>query len=541
MLAVLIGWQSLAAPAMAQVNLPALGDSVSADFGIGAEKRLGDQVMREIRVDPDYLDDPILLDYVQSVFQPLVAASKKKGNITPDMEERYAWEPFLVRDREVNAFALPGGFIGVNLGMIAMTPTRDELASVLGHELSHITQRHIARSMISGSKQSLLTMAAMIIGLIAAASSRSADGANAVIAGTQAVGAQGQLNFSRDMEREADRIGYGVMTAAGYAPWAMASMFEKLDQSSRLMDSNNYPYLRSHPLTTDRIGEARSRMGPSGVTVQQAPPTGSPLETAVMQARARVLMDDRTESLQRLQRLDVASPSEIVAVAGPAASSNVAPPAASSPTAERLMALCASAMASSLLRDPARADAAMQRAVALVHGNPRSDERAERAVRLVQAQMLIDRGDAQQASGVLQPLAVDMARAPMLMRAEVVLAPDSRDMQALHRSAEELQTRTAEAPLDSTAWSLLSRVQDRLGQPLRSLRAQAESRYALGDLSGAIDRLRAGRIAGRANGTPDFVEASVIEARLHDIENQRKRLAAEMRGNRGGGSGDDVP
>ena len=120
------------------------------------------------------------------------------------------------------------------------------------------------------------------------------------------------------------------------------------------------------------------------------------------------------------------------------------------------------------------------------------------------------------------------------MRSELALLPSNRDVQALRRAADDLQTRVATAPLDATSWTLLSQVDDRLGQPLRSLRAQAESRYALGDLSGAIDRLRAGRLAGRANGTPDFIEASVIEARLRDIETQRKQLAAEMRGGRGG-------
>jgi len=544
-LALSLAWPAaLPAPAAAQVNLPALGDSVSADFGIGAEKRLGDQVMREIRVDPDYLDDPILLDYLNTIWHRLVEASLKKGNITPDMNERYAWEPFLVRDRTVNAFALPGGYIGVNLGLIQMTTNQDELASVLAHELSHITQRHIARGMVNSQRQSLLSMAAMIIGLIAAASSRSADGANAVIAGSQAAGIQGQLNFSRDVEREADRVGYGVLTAAGFAPWGMAAMFEKLDATARLTDSNNYPYLRTHPLTTERIGEAFSRMGPASAQRGDFKPTGSALEHAVMQARARVLMDGRVESLQRLQRLDTANDAEVESATAPlpvppslAASAAALP--TSSPVALRLIALCSSAMASAALRDPARSDAAMQRALALVQSTPRSDARAVRAVKLVQAQILIDRDDDMRAVEVLQPYAGDGTRAVSIMRAEIALDPKQRDSQALGRSAEDLQTRVANTPLDATAWLLLSRLDDRLGQPLRSLRAQAEARYALGDLSGAIDRLRAGRLAGRAGGTPDFIEASVIEARLRDIETQRKQLAAEMRGGRGGS--DDAP
>ncbi|MFG5411130.1 M48 family metalloprotease [Piscinibacter sakaiensis] len=252
---------SLPPPARAQNNLPALGDSVSEDFGVGTERRLGDQIMREIRRDPDYADDPLLQDYLESLWQPLVAAARSRGEIDGDTTGRFAWEVFLVRDRSVNAFALPGGFVGVHLGLIAMTASSDELASVLAHELSHVTQRHIARSITNSRRQSLLSAAAMILGVIAAGRSGSADAANAVIAGGQAAAIQGQLNFSRDMEREADRIGFGLLTGAGFSPAGMAAMFEKLDQASRLNDSGSYPYLRSHPLTTERIGEARSRLG----------------------------------------------------------------------------------------------------------------------------------------------------------------------------------------------------------------------------------------------------------------------------------------
>ena len=173
-----------------------------------------------------------------------------RGNINADVDARLAWEPFLVRDRSVNAFALPGGYVGVHLGLMAMTASRDELASVLAHELSHITQRHIARSIANSKHQTLLSLAALVVGVLAAsrAGNSSADATNAAIVGSQALAAQGQLNFSRDMEREADRVGFAVMSGAGFAPGGMAAMFEKLDQSSRLNDSGGFPYFRSHPL-----------------------------------------------------------------------------------------------------------------------------------------------------------------------------------------------------------------------------------------------------------------------------------------------------
>ena len=499
---------SLLAPSHAQVNLPALGDSVSDDFGIGAEKKIGVQIMREIRRDPDYLDDPILLDYVQSIWQPLLAAARQRGDIGGEANDRFAWEPFLVRDRSVNAFALPGGYVGVHLGLIAITAGRDELASVLAHELSHVTQRHIARSIVNSQRQSMLSLASMILGAVAASRSSNIDAANAIFVGGQAAAAQGQLNFSRDMEREADRVGFAVLTGAGFAPSGMASMFEKLENAYRHNDGNSFPYLRSHPLTTERIGEARARQG-AGRPANAAP--SSVLEHAVMQARARVLMDTRAVSMQRLQGLD-------------------APSAVNVPTspAERLSALCTSALASSAMRDWPRADAALQAALSLLRAG-QNDPRAERAVTMLHAQLLLERGDAARGADVLKPYASDASRSMALLRAQLAVSPAARDDAALRRQADELQTRVALSPLDATAWSLLGQAQERLGHPLRSLRAQAESRYAIGDLSGAVDRLRAGQRLARSGGAPDFIEASVIDSRLRDVDAERKQWAAELR------------
>jgi len=499
--AALLAAPMVAPPALAQNRLPALGDSVSEDFGIGAERKLGDSIMREIRRDPDYSDDPVLLEYLQSIFQPLVAAARQRGEIGADMDQRFAWEPFLVRDRSVNAFALPGGYLGIHLGLMAMTGTRDELASVLAHEMSHVTQRHIARTMANSKRQSLLSMGAMILGVLAASRANSIDAANAVIAGSQAAAIQGQLNFSRDMEREADRIGFSVMTAAGFAPGGMAAMFEKLEHSMHLNDSGNFPYLRSHPLTSERIGEARSRMG---MATTLAPV--SVLEHTAAQARARVLMDPRADALRRLQGYD----SDVTATSVP----------------DKLLAAYSSALASTLLRDWARADASIAKALALVQTSPRSDARAERAVVLLAVQSQLDRGDAARAEALLKPYAGEASRPVGLLAARIALAPSGSEAAAKLR-ADELQTWISSHPQDAEAWSVLGQLWGKLGQKLRAMRADAESRYALGDLSGAADRLRAGQRTARSGGAIDFIEASVIDARLRDIEVQRKQILAD--------------
>ena len=485
-------------PPSSRNSLPSLGDPEAAGFTIGTERKLGDQIMREIRVDPDYLDDPVLLEYVDSLWQPLVAQARSRGEIAGDIDARFAWEPFLVRDPSVNAFALPGGYIGVHLGLIGLTATRDELASVLAHELSHITQRHIARSIATSKRQSLLSMAALVAGLLAASRARSADAANAVIVGTQAAAVQGQLNFSRDMEREADRVGFALLSGAGFAPAGMASMFEKLDHGSRLNDSGGFPYLRSHPLTTERVGEARSRLG----TAPPAPAT-SALEHAVAQARARVLMDPRDDARRRWQSLD-------------------ADRTATQP-ADRLLAAYSSGLASTLLRDWTRADAAIATALTLVREAPGRSARAERAVRLLQV-----RGAAGRAAQALEPLAGENSRPVKLLMAQIALSTGAvSDAKLLGARAADLQTWVAVHGNDALAWTTLGQLWTRLEQPLRAIRAEAESRAALGDLAGAADRLRAGQRLARSGGPVDFIDVSVIDARLRDIEAERKALAAD--------------
>lgn len=498
--------------ASAQVSLPSLGESSSEDFGVGTERKLGDQIMREVRRDLAYLDDPLLLDYVQSLWSPLMASARQRGEIGSGLDDAFAWEIFLVSDRSVNAFALPGGYVGVHLGLIAMTASRDELASVLAHEMSHVTQRHIARSIANSQRQSILGMAALVLGMVAAARAKSPEMGQAAIAGSQAAVIQGQLNFSRDMEREADRIGWSVYSGAGFAPEGVAQMFEKMDAAYRLNDNNAYPYLRSHPLTVERIGEARAR-------VDSAPRrTGQPagvLEHALMQARAKVLMDTSVVGLRR----------------------HLGDPRPGATPTERLGAQYAAALASLLLRDPARAQAPLDAAVALVRASPTGDARAMRAMRLLQAQSLAAAGEPAKAVALLDADAADGRRPQMLMRADLALQAARANPAArtdLRAQTEVLQAWVAEHRNDALAWSQLAQGAETLGLTLRSLRAQAEARAAVGDLGGAIERLRAAQRATKGNraGTPDFIESSIVDARLRELESRRRELDKELKGGR---------
>jgi predicted Zn-dependent protease len=511
-------------PAAAQVRLPALGESASDDLSVSAERRLGEQIMREGRRDPQYLDDPLLLEYLLQLWVPLVEAAKKLGDINPEIERAFAFEAFLVRDRSVNAFAMPGGYVGVHLGLMALTNTPDQLASVLAHELTHVTQRHIARSIAPQQRASLVALASILLGIFAASRSNSIDAANAAISTGQAAAIQTQLNFSRDVEREADRIGYSVLTTAGFASGGMAAMFEKLDSASRLTDSGSFPYLRSHPLTVDRISEARNR------TLLAGQPLPAPsLLHATMQARARVLMDDSAQSLQRLSG------------------------ASSSPVlADRVGALVAGALAASLLKDHTRAQSLLTQAQQEAAKAPLREPAAERVLALLQAELALTRSDPQAALAVLDRLPASSAeRPPLLLRAQALLmqkqanvngAPDLTP--ALRQTTEALQTWVSDHGQDATAWELLAATSQALvggsegqGMRLRALRAGAEARAVLGDLTGAIDRLRSAQQFSRGATGQDFIEGSVIDARLRQLVAQRRQLQLDARDPRGGRQG----
>jgi len=540
--------------AQAQVRLPSLGDSASEDLPVGAERRLGGQIMAEIKRDPAYLDDPVLLDYVRSLWRPLLEAARERGDISAELDQAFSWEIFLVQDRSVNAFALPGGYVGVHLGLMAVTTTRDELAAVLAHELSHVSQRHIARGMGSASRQGALGVAAMLLGVLIAARSSNPDAAQAAIAGGQAAMIQGQLNFSRDMEREADRIGYGVFRDAGFATPGMAAMFERLDQASRLNDSGGFPYLRSHPLTGERMAEARSRLSES-----TAPIASRGSLHALMQGRARALMEPTADNWRRLlAQAQVPANAQVAGSAGHGGS-------------ERAGVLYAGALAASRLGDhrtAARLQAELARTLqALGAGSDVEAARSGATGQMLAAELALARGDAAAAAAALalvrQPVAASAApvtpgqrvseagaaqRSLLMLRSQTALAltlkareqGDRSQDAALREAMELLQTWVAEHRQDAAAWLLLGQACDALGLQLRALRAQAEARAAVGDIGAAIDRLRAAQARSRsAAAGGDFIEASIIDTRLRELQAQRRQQLAEMRAQRGPGQRPD--
>jgi predicted Zn-dependent protease len=500
------------APAQAQLNngrLPNLGDG--AEVPLGVERRLGESIAREIYRDPDYLDDPVLGDYLQSIWQPLLASARQRGELTPELEQQFAWEVALIRERSINAFALPGGYLGVHLGLISAVSSADELASVLAHELSHVTQRHIARMIAQQGRQGPMVMGAMILGMLAAsrtANASSMSAANAVMVGGQAAAIQSQLNFSRDMEREADRVGYGVMTEAGYEPQGFVTMFEKLQQAARLNDNGSFPYLRSHPMTTERISDAQAR--------QQLLPTRGAVPTtpmhAMMAARAQVLANPGIDVLRTI-----------------AAQANVTTLTAAN-QAKQAGVLYGAAMAEMKQRNFAEARQYLGRLQAL--GG--FDVSAQRVVRLFAAELALAAGDAAQAVALLEPKAKVIANNDRATRIQLAQSRVATHKPAQGKAAAgDLSLWLNQHPRDATAWLVQASAYELQGDGLRAVRAQAEARAVELDYGAAVDRFKAAQLLAHqmaSEGKLDrggHMEASIIDARLRELERLRREQALE--------------
>lgn len=233
-------------------ELPDIGTPVDQIITGSDEYKLGAMIIQGLQDQGQIIDDPEINEYINSVGSRL-ASHAQEGNT------KFTF--FVIKDRDINAFALPGGFVCVNVGLILATTGESELAGVLGHEISHVTQRHIARSYQQASKASLASTAAMLAAiLLGAVSGNSNVGMAGVIAG-QSAAAQHQLNFSRENEYEADRVGIGVMAAAGYDPNAMGSFFETLERRMGNPGPNAkiLEFLQTHPVTSGRVAEAKAR------------------------------------------------------------------------------------------------------------------------------------------------------------------------------------------------------------------------------------------------------------------------------------------
>ncbi|MDE1179521.1 M48 family metalloprotease [Paraburkholderia sp.] len=477
-------------------QLPDLGNGGSGALTPEAERKLGERAMREIRRDPDYLDDWLLRDYLNSVAGKLAAAASAQyiGGYRPD------FDLFAVRDAQINAFSMPGGFIGVNTGLIVATQTESELASVIGHEMGHVLQRHIARMISTGEHGTYAALAAMLLGVLAGVVAHSGDLGSAIAIGGQAYAVDNQLRFSRSAEHEADRVGFLLLTGAGYDPYAMVTFFGRLDRGS--LDDTAVPqYARTHPLSGERMADMadRARRVPYRQPRQSS-------EYGFARARARVLQDrSRSEYADEISRMRAEIEDR---------------------TALNIAAnWYGIALAQSLLEQ--YDDASISLATARTTFG--AFEHAE--------------GDAQRSTPSLDVLAADIARRAGRNDDAVRLAaiaqqrwPDSHAAIDMHlrtlitakrfTDAQTLAaTETRDDPRQPAWWTYLAQASAGSGDALEQHRALAEKFALEGAWPSAIRQLK----QARDMKTVGYYDLSTIDARLHELETRYKEEREEAK------------
>ena len=455
---------ALPAPAYPQ-NLPDLGESSQAEFSPQTERKLGDSFMREIRRDPAYIEDPEVTEYIRAVGRRLIAATPETAGID--------FEFFAVRDPNINAFAMPGGYVGVHSGLITAAMVESEFASVLAHEMAHVTQRHIARQLQNQSQIGALSMVGMVLAMLAAKSNPQVAQA-AVVAGTAAPVAA-FLNYSRDFEREADRVGYQILRAANYDVQAMPTFFERLQRNTRLYENNAPGYLRTHPLTTERIADMQNRAREAGPVKLQP----DSRDFQIVRAKLRAQQGDAREAVAFFQEA---------------------------------------------LQDGRYADRGAARygyVVALLRARDFERARAQWAElrKGADAHPMYDTLGAQLYFAVGEP-----AAAVQLLEKSIKTYPHSvivrlayaeaLQQTGKHRDAVALlRDLRADRPHELHLYQLLAQSYSALGQRVEQHRTLAEYYYMQGSLPGAIEQLQLAQAAKDA----DFYTLSAVDARLRQL------------------------
>lgn len=452
----------LVSPTLAD-GLPDLGDVAQADFSPQTERKLGDAIMAQIRRDQSLLADAELTEYLNNLGYRLVAAS-------PD--NRQDFEFFIIKDASLNAFALPGGYIGVHTGLILAAQSESELAAVLGHEIAHVTQRHLAR-MIDKDKQSMWTsIAAIAVAILASRSNPQLS--NAAVATAQATAIQNTLNFTRDHEREADRVGLQILTQAGFDARGAETFFERLQRATRAYDSNAPDYLRTHPVTSERIADIQNRL--ESIPYKQ---TVDSFDFHLMRAKLRAMDGTPPQAVAFFEEL----------------------------LRERRYANEAAqhyGLAAALLRQRQfeRAEGELAKLRKLVQPHP--------VVESLAAQIKLAAGKSDAALTVYRTALRDFPnRRPLIYGYADTLLQGRRYDDALKLLSSELLN----WPNDVRLYRFQAQAYAGLGRRLMSHQAQAEAYYREGNLPAAIEQLQ---IAQKIGGG-DFYQMSMIEARLRQL------------------------
>lgn len=460
-------------------QLPRLGDPSGEELSPQAERQLGEAIMRQIRRDPAFLDDAEANDFLVTFTEVLLATPAAAG-------QRFQF--FLIDDGSINAFALPGGFIGVHTGLIAAAQSESELASVLAHEIAHVTQRHVVRMLAQQRRASIISMATMALTLLAARSNPQAAMGGMMLG--DHVLRSSTLSFSRDAEREADRLGLEMLRQAGFEPQGMSVFFNRLQVATRVYETQAPAWLRTHPLTTDRIADIDLRL-------QDMPrrSRADSLEFRLMQARLRATLDSSGAGRQMARER-----------------AELAVRESSSAKVEDWFGLASIAAAEG---DTTRMSQALARAREALGADHPWFARLEAAARL-------EAGDAKAALDLTREALRRFPgqRALVRVQAQALLA-----LREAVPAVAVLQEATRQWPQDDALWLMLSKAHEIEGLRARAHRAAAERFVILGAYMAAVDQLR----RAQREHDPDFYMASIIDARMRELEPAARRELEESR------------
>jgi predicted Zn-dependent protease len=457
------------------LDLPDFGSSADAVMTTGQERRLGRAFMQSVRKALPVNDDPLLNDYIVTLGNELVAASGTGAG---------AYTFFLIDEPVINAFAGPGGYVGVYAGLILAAHSEGELAAVMAHEIAHVTQRHLMRSFENQSQYALPTLALLVAAAILGAQV-SGDVAAAAITGIQAASIQQQINFTRDNEKEADRVGIVTLAKAGHDAFAMAGFFDRLSKESRAQENNAPEFLRTHPVNTNRIADAVGRAEAYG-HLQRPDSLRFHLTRADLRQRSFRRADQAIDSFRKTLK------------EGRYANE----------TSEHYGLALALERAGNL-------DEASKEARALRAKLPQQAE-----IVILEASLQRRRGDLEGALANLgEALGLSPTSGPLNMAYAETLTAAGRSAQALR----SLRVVAAQRPNDPDIYKLMSDAAGKSGEKGETHLYRAEYLYLSGDLEPAIKQLENGlRTPGLS-----YQAASRLQVRLDELKEEHRDLKKE--------------
>ncbi len=450
-------------------NLPRIGAAAADELSPQTERDIGEAIRRDFRQQGLLVEDPEVVDYLNQLGDRLGATGPAAG---------YSFEFFAVRDATLNAFAVPGGFIGVHTGLVIAAANESELASVLAHEMGHVTQRHIARMLAQGRQSSVVSLATAVLAILAARSNPQAAGGLVALGG--GIAQDQMLAFSRDAEREADRVGLDILRQSGFDANAMVAFFGRLQNATRIYESGAPAYMRTHPVTTERMADIQNRLSDERYR-QHVDSVEFTLLRAKLEASANMSIDGLARARASIERR--LRDRSFVNGAG----------------AQYRLAVVANEQGDF---DAARAAlAAAQESLGAPHAM---------LTRLaIDIDLRAGRHEAALAASTDALAAFPAARALVHQHGALLLR-----MRRFEDAADYLEAQVRRYRGDSVLWRMLSEARFGADQPIAGRRAVAEH-YALdGGLLAAIEQLR---IAQREAGN-DFYVGSQIDARLRELQ-----------------------